>query len=85
MTVLLSLAWSLKKRVQIAAATGVGWRSELQEYLLSYKKIPPPATGKTPVKILFGCRLCTNISEFVADVHEGTDIAVRDRDFKYQG
>ena len=68
---------SIKKRLQIATATGANWRGELQKYLFSYRNTPHAATGKSPAELLFGRKLRTKLPMLLPEVE---DIGMRDND-----
>ena len=45
---------SILKRLRISQAEGKDWRKELRKYLVQYRNLEHPSTGRSPAELLFG-------------------------------
>ena len=66
------------KRIKIAYAEGVDYKTELRKYLVAYRNTPHSITGKCPSEMLFGRKVRTRVP-FLADIHND-DFECRDKD-----
>ena len=74
---------SLLKRLRIAQAENKDWKQEMRRYLLQYRALPHPATGRSPAELLYNRTIRTKMPGTM-DCSTLLDQEIRDHDAEYK-
>jgi len=74
---------SIMKRIRIAQAEKQDWMRELRKYVVKYRTIEHPSTGKSPAELLFNRKLRGKLPIFCAD--NCVNLEACDKDAEYKG
>ena len=77
---------SILKSLRISQAEGTDWRRELRRYLVQYRNLEHPSTGRSPTELLFGRKTRDKLPDMARNPRLDQHLQdVRDHDAEVKG